>query len=76
MQLRIKLTTIMHNYYDRKTDRFLGHDYPGVRGAGFVQFEMDELELGARAALAIGDPEQYWWEIHYKDLTELAGGHT
>jgi hypothetical protein len=44
-------------------DRLIGHDYPGVRSSGFVQYELDELELGARVAMAIDDPEQAWWEI-------------
>lgn len=43
-------------------DRLTGHDYPGVRGAGWVQYELDELELGARVAISIDDPEQAWWE--------------
>lgn len=47
---------------DPRTDRMLGHDYPGVRGPGFVQWEIDELELGARVALMLDDPEQAWWE--------------
>lgn len=49
--------------YNRTIDRMLGHDYPGVYGNGFVQWELDELELGARVAMAIDDPEQAWWEI-------------
>jgi hypothetical protein len=48
--------------YNRRTDRLTGHDYPGVRNAGFIQFEIDELELGARVAFAIDSPEQAWWE--------------
>ena len=49
--------------YNRTLDRLVGHDYPGVYGNGFVQWEQDELELGARAAIMIGDPEQAWWEV-------------
>lgn len=49
---------------DRATDRYVGHDYPGVMGGGFTQFELDEIELGGRVAQAIDDPEQSWWEIH------------
>jgi len=44
-------------------DRLTGHDYPGVRSRGFIQFELDELELGARAAMGLDDPDQAWWEI-------------
>lgn len=50
--------------YQQRSDRLVGHDYPGVHGPGFVQFELDELELGARAAYGLGDPEQCWWELH------------
>lgn len=50
--------------YNRKLDRLVGHYYPGVPGSGFVQWEIDELELGARAASALDDPEQAWWNIH------------
>lgn len=49
--------------YRYKNDRMLGHDYPGVYGHGFPKWELDELELGARAALALDDPEQWWWEL-------------
>lgn len=49
--------------YNRTLDRMIGHDYPGVYSHGFVDWEIDELELGARAAMAIDDPEQAWWEI-------------
>lgn len=48
--------------YDRKTDRFQGHDYPGSYSSGFVRFEQDEMEVGARAAMALDEPEQGWWE--------------
>lgn len=50
--------------YDKKSDRYLGHDYPGVMGNGFVQFELDELELGGRVASALDDPEQTWWNLN------------
>lgn len=53
---------------DRATDRWAGHDYPGVVGSGFAGFVLDELELGGRAATLISDPEQAWWEIHAEDL--------
>lgn len=49
--------------YNRKTDKLVGHDYPGVFGNGFIQFELDELELGARVAIQLDDPEQWWWEL-------------
>jgi hypothetical protein len=48
--------------YDYRNDRMVGHDYPGVHGSGFVQWELDELELGARVAMLLDDPEQAWWE--------------
>lgn len=48
--------------YNRTLDRMTGHDYPGVRSHGFVRWEIDELELGARVAIALDDPEQAWWE--------------
>lgn len=56
--------------YDRKTDQFRGHDYPGVLGGGpgFIRFELDQIEMGARAALALNDPEQTWWETIGRDL--------
>lgn len=47
--------------YERDRDRLVGHDYPGVRGSGFVAWELDELEVGARVACALDDPEQVWW---------------
>lgn len=59
---------------DRKTDRYVGHDYPGVRGGGFVRFELDEMELGGRVAHALDDPEQWWWEIHREQVERDLGG--
>lgn len=50
--------------YSYRHDRMVGHDYPGVHGSGFVQWELDELELGARVACAIDDPEQWWRELY------------
>lgn len=49
--------------YNRTLDRGVGHDYPGVHTRGFVQWEIDELELGYRVACALDDPEQAWWEL-------------
>lgn len=46
-----------------RDDRMVGHDYPGVCGPGMHDFTLTELELGARAALALDDPEQAWWEL-------------
>lgn len=42
------------------------HDYPGVVGNGMDQFIRDEVELGTRTALALGEPgnEQTWWNLH------------
>lgn len=46
----------------------IDHDFPGVRGNGFHDFMMDEIELGARVALAIQDPEQWFWAIWEEEL--------
>ena len=54
-------------------DRYTGHDYPGVRTPGFIQFELDELELGARAAMALDDPDQAWWETIGRQRLKEAG---
>lgn len=58
--------------YNRRTDRFEGHDHPGVCGTGMARFVLDELEVGARAAMALDDPDQWWWElIGYPELDRL-----
>ena len=49
--------------YDPKRDMLTGHDYPGVCGAGMAEYQLAELELGARAAAAAGDPDQWWWAL-------------
>jgi hypothetical protein len=54
--------------YCLKLDRLIGHDYPGVHGAGFPSYELDEIELGARVAIQLDDPEQWFWELHGNDL--------
>lgn len=41
----------------------VGHDFPAVCGSGMHDFTLTEIEVGARAALALGDPEQAWWEL-------------
>jgi hypothetical protein len=62
--------------YDRNTDRFLGHDsLSGSYSHGFVDFEITELEIGARAAIALDDPEQWWWEIYHEQITKELNGH-
>lgn len=48
---------------DRETDRWVGHDYPAMVGPSFTTYERDEMELGARAALMIDEPDQAWWEL-------------
>lgn len=61
--------------YDKTRDRMIGHDYPGVHGNGFWRWELDELELGARAAIALDDPEQWWWELIGNRLLEQEQQH-
>jgi len=46
--------------FNRKTDRMLGHDFPGVCGNGMDDFTRDELELGARVALELASDDQAW----------------
>lgn len=58
------------NTYNRRLDRLITHDWPGTHGNHMVNFVMDEIELGARVALAIDDPEQWWWELIGNDLLE------
>jgi hypothetical protein len=61
--------------YDRRRDMMTGHDFPGVCGSGMHGFALDELELGARAALAIDDPDgdQWWWALVGDRLLEQGG---
>ena len=55
-----------------RNDRMVGHDFPGVCGNGMHDFTLTEMEVGARAALALGDPKQAWWElIGNQQLREL-----
>ncbi len=62
--------------YDRRRDVMTGHDHPGVCGNGMHTFTLDELEVGARAAMAL-DPveEQAWWEIEALRWREQPGTH-
>lgn len=54
----------MSYQYDHATDRVRGHSgLSGAHGPQFVQWEMDELELGARVAYALDEPDQWWWEL-------------
>lgn len=54
--------------YDVKLDKIVGHDYPGAHHNGFYQYEVDEIELGARVAIQIDDPEQWFWEIYREHI--------
>ena len=54
----------MRNQYNRKLDRLITHNTAlGSYGHGMHDFIMDELELGARVAMAFDEEEQAWWEI-------------
>lgn len=66
----------MTSSYNRKLDRLITHNsVTGSYGHGMHDFIIDEIELGARAALTIGDPEQAWWEVvGNKKLVELMNG--
>jgi hypothetical protein len=62
-----------------RNDRLTGHDFPGVRSAGFVQFELDELEFGFRVAVALDDPMQTFWVLYEEELwaaESLSGADT
>jgi hypothetical protein len=54
--------------YDGRTDRLTGHDFPGAVGRGMHDFMLDEIEFGARVAMALDDPDQWWWELIGHDL--------
>jgi hypothetical protein len=54
--------------YNRRLDRMIGHDFPGVCGHGMHDFMVDEIEFGARATMALGDPDQAWWKLIGNDL--------
>lgn len=55
--------------YDRATDQMVGHNgMAGAYGHGMDGFVRDELELGARVALLLDDPEQAWWGLIGNDL--------
>lgn len=47
----------MRNPYNVKLDRLITH-FPQSH-----QFIMDELELGARVAMALHKEDQAWWEV-------------
>lgn len=52
----------MNSKYDAKLDRLITHNgVRGMYGNGFHDFMMDELELGARVAMALQEEDQAWW---------------
>jgi len=60
----------MRNPYNAKLDRLMYH------GPQSHQFIMDEVELGARAAMALDEEDQAWWEIVGNAMiTEFMNGH-
>lgn len=59
--------------YNKKLDRLITHDFPGVHSNGMHDFVMDEIELGARVAILISDPEQAWWELIGDNLAKEQG---
>lgn len=52
--------------YERSRDAFVG-DGTGL-GRGWVDFERVEMEVGARAAMALDDPEQAWQALVDNEL--------
>ena len=57
--------------HDKLHDRMVGHDpLTGDFSSDFHQFVLDEMELGARVAIMINDPEQWWWEIYHDKIQE------
>jgi hypothetical protein len=52
------------NRYDARLDRLITHDGAvACRGNGMIGFVLDEMELGARVALALDESDQWWWEL-------------
>jgi hypothetical protein len=58
--------------YDARRDVMTGHDFPGVAGNGMHDYMLDEIEFGARATMALNDPDQSWWELIGNDLLAAA----
>lgn len=55
--------------YNKQLDMLVGYDaLTGALSHGWVDYQLDEIELGARVALAINDPEQWFWEIHHEEI--------
>ncbi len=52
--------------YDARLDRMIDLRQ-GLASNGMHDAVMDEIELGARVSLAIDDPEQYFWALHFND---------
>lgn len=60
--------------YDRRMDRWI--DLPsggGVRGPGFHDFVIDEIEYGGRVAYALDEEDQAFWILHAPDFENLDG---
>ena len=53
----------MRVFYDRRLDRWIDLR-SGLAGNGMHDFVMDEVEYGARVAMALDDPEQAFWVLH------------
>lgn len=54
----------MKNSYDVKLDRLITHNSINSNYSnGFHDFIMDELELGARVAIALDEEDQAWWNV-------------
>lgn len=49
--------------YNRRRDQLQGHDYPGLHDNGWPTYEHNEMELGARVAMMLDDPEQWFWDL-------------
>lgn len=64
----------MINRYDRKLDRLITHNsVTSSYSNGMHDFIMDEMELGARVALALGEEDQAWWVLIGDDLARESG---
>lgn len=65
----------MSYQYSKKLDMLVGHDsLTGSLSHGWPDYLLDEIELGARVAIQINDPEQWFWEIYHEEVEKVLSG--
>lgn len=63
--------------YDAQLDRLITHNSVNSNfGRGFHNFIIDEIELGARVAIALDEEDQWFWVLYADEVGSVLSTET